>query len=214
MERITLVLLTVFLDSDIDFTGETLEPIGVSDSNYFNGTFDGQGHAISNLNVTSSSGYVGLFGYSRGLTITNVVLDSSCSIISSYKGSFYAFVGGIIGECIADFGLCAIENSVNMGSVTFDGDISGYLYLGGISGYLSSYDYSSTVKNCANYGGITHFGQNRNAYIGGIVGDFFGSSSIKSTSTTPSTTAQSRTMAQHRMICTLEDFRMDLSHNH
>ena len=43
---------TVFLDADIDFSGglsEQFEPIGKSDSKYFQGTFDGQGHTISNL---------------------------------------------------------------------------------------------------------------------------------------------------------------------
>ena len=42
---------TVFLDAEIDFSGglsEQFEPIGKS-SNYFQGTFDGQGHTISNL---------------------------------------------------------------------------------------------------------------------------------------------------------------------
>ena len=75
---------TVFLDSDIDLTEKTFEPIG-NYSNYFLGVFDGQGHLIRNLNMTSSSQYIGLFGYSRGLTIRNVILDSSCSITSSYE---------------------------------------------------------------------------------------------------------------------------------
>ena len=58
-----------------------------------------------------------------------------------------------------------------MASVTFSGSKNGYyVHIGGISGELYSSKYGPTVKNCANYGGITHFGQNRNAYIGGIVG--------------------------------------------
>ena len=43
---------TVFLDTDIDFSGglsEQFEPIGVISNNHFQGTFDGQGHVISNL---------------------------------------------------------------------------------------------------------------------------------------------------------------------
>ena len=162
---------TVFLDSDLDFTGETFVPIGTS--YYFSGTFDAQGHVISNLELASSLQYVGLFGYSRGLTIRNVILDSSCSITSS--GSGYA--GGIIGWCETSNGPCSIENSVNMGSVTFSGYISSYsLCLGGIAGYLSSSGYDSTVKNCANYGDVTHSGESRNSYIGGIVGHSYGPS--------------------------------------
>ena len=165
---------TVFLDSGIDLTGKTFEPIGYSYSYQFRGVFDGQGHVISNLKMDSSSSqYVGLFGYSTGLTIKNVILDSSCSITCSYSGSNYAYVGGIIGYCYADDGKCAIENSVNMGSVSFSGYIRSSSYslnLGGIAGYLYSYIYDSTVKNCANYGDVTYSGTSWSSYIGGIVG--------------------------------------------
>ena len=85
---------TVLLSFGIDFSGKTFEPIGLS----FNGVFDGQGHVISNLAMTSSSHYVGLFGYSTGLTIKNVVLDSSCSITGTYD-SDNPCVAGIIGRC-------------------------------------------------------------------------------------------------------------------
>ena len=93
---------TVFLDTDIDFSSgfsEQFEPIGKS-INYFQGTFDGQGHTISNLAMNSSSEYVGLFGYSEGATIRNVVLDSSCSVVSSYSGSDEATAGGIVGFAV------------------------------------------------------------------------------------------------------------------
>ena len=168
--------ITVFLDSDLSFAGKTFDPIGNS-SKYFRGTFDGQGHVISNLNMASSFQYVGLFGYSWGLTIKNVILDSSCSITSSCS-SDDVYIGGFIGECYAENGPCTIENSVNMGSVTFSGNISGnYLYLGGIAGELYSYDHDSTVKNCANYGDVTHSGKSGYSWIGGIAGDSGGYSS-------------------------------------
>ena len=89
---------TVFLDSDLSLAGKIFEPIGESRSKSFRGVFDGQGHVVSNLNMTSSSQYAGLFGCSNGLTIKNVVLDSSCSITSSFS-SGWAYVGGIIGYC-------------------------------------------------------------------------------------------------------------------
>ena len=54
---------TVLLDSDLSLDGKAFEPIGSSGSNYFRGVFDGQGHAISNFEMTSSY-YAGLFGYS------------------------------------------------------------------------------------------------------------------------------------------------------
>ena len=163
---------TVLLDADIDFSGvlsEQFEPIGIINK-YFQGTFDGQGHTISNLAIKSSSEDVGLFGYSEGATIRNVVLDSSCSVVSSYSGYSNVYVGGIIGRCYS----CAytIENVVNMASVTFTGKTSNKLYLGGIAGYLyASNSKGVTVRNCANYGSVTHSGTaGDDSYIGGIVG--------------------------------------------
>ena len=173
----------VFLDSDMDLTGRTFEPIGNYTSSYyfndFRGVFDGQGYVISNLEMASPYGYVGLFGYSEGLTIKNVILDSSCSITRSFSGSENAYVGGIIGEC---HGSCNIENSVNMGSVSFSGTLSSNynkdsLYIGGIAGCLYSMSYKSTMKNCANYGSVTHSGKSRNSYIGGIAGELRGATS-------------------------------------
>ena len=77
---------TVFLDNDIDFSGDGLseqfEPIG-KNSKYFQGTFDGQGYTISGLIINSSSKYVGLFEHARGVSIKNVVLGSSCGVNSS-----------------------------------------------------------------------------------------------------------------------------------
>ena len=168
---------TVFLESDLSLAGETFEPIGNSNSKYFLGVFDGQGHVISNLEMTSSSRYVGLFGYSKGLTIKNVILDSSCSFTNSVK-SVIACIGGIIGECRGSNEACAIENSVNMGSVAFNGNASGgYLFLGGIAGDLSSFNYDIIIKNCANYGDVTHSGESSVSSVGGIVGYSQGNSS-------------------------------------
>ena len=130
------------------------------------GTFDGQGH-----NQQSCNEFLFTFGLfwssSAGATIKNIVLDSSCTAVSSYSGSSssYAYIGGIIGECYG----CTIENTVNMASVSFTGSTSSSLYLDGVAGYLY---YSKTVKNCANYGSVTHYGTAKNAYIGGIVGYF------------------------------------------
>ena len=110
--------VTVFLNSDIDFTEKTFEPIG-NESNGFNGVFDGQGHIISNLEVNSSNEYVGLFGYSSGTTIKNVVMDSSCSITSSIYSTNYVtpHIGGVIGDCTSESSQCIVESIINMESV-------------------------------------------------------------------------------------------------
>ena len=178
---------TVFLDSDIDFNGFSSEfnPIGKSDSKYFLGTFDGQGHKIGNITLDFTSTYNGLFGYSRGLTIRNVVIDDSCSSTKTFiTQSNKDYMGGIIGYCTADKGPCVIENIVSMASAIYDKIYSsgiynyGALYLGGIIGYFhSSSNYDSIVKNCANYGAITYTGKRSGSYIGGIAGYCSGYSS-------------------------------------
>ena len=83
---------TVYLDSDLTLSG-VVDPIGINMVSYFCGVFDGQGHTISSLNITSTSEYVGLFGYSTGMSVRNVVLDESCSILSSFSsGTGYTYV--------------------------------------------------------------------------------------------------------------------------
>lgn len=79
------------LTADIDFTGIEYLPIGNTYDTYFNGTFDGQGHKISNLvvetNVTTPIGFFGVVG--NKAIIKNVYLDETCS----FQGAGY--VAGI-----------------------------------------------------------------------------------------------------------------------
>ena len=163
---------TVFLDSDIDLSGKTFGPIGNKNS-FFSGTFDGQGHAISNLVMNSSSSEVaGLFGYSEGLTIRNVILDSSCAFTGSYLSSSALYAGGIVGCCEASYAPCAIVSVVNMAAVALRVDSSDNLYLGGVAGYIQSSNYTSYLKNCANYGRIENDGLSSYSFTGGLVGFF------------------------------------------
>ena len=167
---------TVLLDADLSLSEVlSFEPIGKNEVNYFLGTFDGQGHTINGLKISSSSTtYTGLFGFSSGLSIRNLVLDSSCSFINSFTGSSTVHIGEIIGYCVSNAGECIIENTVSMGSVTFNGNISAnyaFLFFGGVIGYLDSYStFNSFLTNCANYGSITHSGTSFSSSIGGIVG--------------------------------------------
>lgn len=163
---------TVFLDVDIDLSGKELLPIGKNSSTYFLGSFDGQGHIINNFIINAPIQYLGLFGYSKGLSIRNVVLGDSCSFTSTFIGSSMSekpYIGGIIGSVV---GPVNVENSVNMASLTFSGDVGFYYsYLGGIVGYLHCTEsVDSYIKNCANYGVLTHDGVSNYQYIGGIMG--------------------------------------------
>lgn len=160
---------TVFLDSDITLSG-TFDPIGKTLDKCFRGTFDGQGHTITGLAVSTSAQYAGLFGYSEGMIVKNVVLDNGCSIKSSHDTGD-VFIGGILGECNSN-GRCDVENSVTMATTTFDQSTNGTLYIGGFVGWFYSWasSYDSSIKNCANYGSIVKTGTSKSSYIGGIVG--------------------------------------------
>lgn len=168
---------TVYLDSDIDFNGKTFESIG-SNYRHFRGVFDGQGHVINNLAMNSTSQYTGIFGYSTGMTIKNVVMGDNCSIVSTYSSTDYAYVGGIIGYSYSKSNEFIAENIVTMGNVTFSGSIGfSLLYLGGVIGSLgSSSIYSAIAKNCVNYGHVTQYGISKYPSIGGVIGDSTGSS--------------------------------------
>ena len=167
--------VTIALETDLDFSGglsQKFEPIGKNSTHYFPGTFDGQGHVISNLAINSSSDYTGLFGYSTGLTARNIVIDASCSVKSTIHSERGA-VGGVIGQCYSDTRNCTLENNVNMASVTFCGhpdDRGNYVYLGGIGGYVYARSQYSSIKNCANYGPVVNSGTGYEAYIAGIAG--------------------------------------------
>ena len=67
-----------------------------------------------------------------------------------------------------------------MGSVSFTGNTSNYLHLGGIAGRVySSSIHNITMKNCANYGDVTYSGTSKHSHIGGILGNSDVSSSNK-----------------------------------
>lgn len=112
---------TVYLDTDIDFNDEpptNFTPIGKTSGNNFRGTFDGQGHVISNLKIVSTIQYTGLFGHAYGLTIRNFVLDKMCSVTSLYESGI-SHVGGVLGYCTSSQGTCTVGSVINMGATMF-----------------------------------------------------------------------------------------------
>ena len=158
---------TVYLDADIEFNS-TLSQEMTPISNFV-GTFDGQGHVISSLTISASSPYAGLFGYSEGLTLRNVILDSSCSITCSHSSSSLTFVAGLTAFCYAVKQPCLIENLINKAKVTFTGSISNELRMGGISSGVRVRMYGNTIRNCINYGTVEDKGSYSYNQIGGIV---------------------------------------------
>ena len=170
---------TVILDADIDFSGysDKFVPIGTysnDNSLAFKGVFDGQGHKISNLEMSSSSTEnLGFFGYSYGASIKNIIFDSSCSFASTVSGEGVATLGPI--SYFAEGN--EIENIVNMAKITFTITAKiNYIVVGGIAGKVN---HNSAVKNCVNYGNISVTGTSNYIFVGGIVGNLIGTTNVR-----------------------------------
>jgi filamentous hemagglutinin family protein len=129
----------------------------------FVGSFEGLGHAISNLTIADTNSYdsVGLFGTNSG-TIRNLRL-----IAATVSGGFNAAVGGLAGANYAPAGTASIVNASVTGTVT---DAQG-AYVGGLVGLNESAGGDATIKNARTNATVTG-GQvgGQSVDVGGLVG--------------------------------------------
>ena len=137
--------INITLDKDIDLTGKDWAPIGTGYSNKYTGTFDGGGHTIKGLTVTTNDQFVGLFG-SIGYagTVKNVMMEDVQ--ITSNRSS--GFAGGVAGYSDGTIENCSVSGSV-----------SGTVYVGGvvgvqIGGSITGCSSSATVKGTVDVGGV------------------------------------------------------------
>ena len=93
--------INITLDTDIDLTGKDWTPIGTDYDNSYTGTFDGGGHTIMGLTVTTNYQYVGLFGrLGEAGTVKNVVMEGVNNHSLGYAGGVVGFSrGGTIENC-------------------------------------------------------------------------------------------------------------------
>ena len=174
------------LTANIDLKNEEWTPIGIGEDTRnqdlpYSGTFDGNGHTISGLNVNYGDKNGGLFCYVKSATIKNLTVAGSVTY-SSGDGIAY---GGIVG--CADSS--TIENCTNRCTVTgnldaggivgrsVDSDIIGCANFGNISspfrsggicgivtGQVDAYGIDATIRDCYNVGMVS------GRYAGGITG--------------------------------------------
>lgn len=137
---------TVKLLKDITLT-ETWTPIGTEDAP-FKGTFDGQGHTITGLNISSGS-YAGLIGVLDAGTVKNVKF---ASVNISNTGTD---VGAAVGRIINNG---KVENVQ-----VLSGSVSGEKRVGGVVGCIKAY---GSVADCSNAATVSATTYN----VGGIVG--------------------------------------------
>ncbi len=146
---VTLADVTIYLAGDINMgLVSAYAPIGVDKAAaHFEGTFDGQGHVIDNLKLTSTQQNAGLFGSIQNATIKNLVIGSGCRFVSNYSGEdrFAAIAGQVDGACL-------IDNCYNMANVV------GNKLIGGFAGRVDSNGNEGnvlTIKNSTNAGDIS-----------------------------------------------------------
>ena len=157
-------------------------PIG-SEKNRWKGNMDGQGHTISHLYIKTAQNNVGLFGYTDGATIQDLIFDNAkvenvntTGTNTSYTGILVGYAYGyspshikgikttnnctVIGQeitgGIVGFAKINLENCDNHSSV------KGTSNVGGIAGFSCC----KNIKRCTNYGTV----ENDGSYIGGIIG--------------------------------------------
>ena len=139
--------INITLDTDIDLTGKNWTPIGTSFSNKYTGTFDGGGHTIKGLTVTTNDQFVGLFGYlDKAGTVKNVVMEGIQ--ITSNHVLMSGNTGGVVGYSWGTIENCSVSGSV-----------SGTVYVGGvvgvqIGGSITGCSSSATVKGMVDVGGV------------------------------------------------------------
>lgn len=140
-------------------------PIGETSgtgTNAFAGTFDGQGHTISDLSITTlPSGAVrtGLFGTTYGGVVKDFTIKGSITLSTGNSGT-NSGIGGAIGATKYGTAVSGVTSYVNISNTS----ANALVHVGGVVGEL----YSSTAKQCLYFGSINL--QNASDSIGGVVG--------------------------------------------
>lgn len=156
--------ISAVLIADIDLNSRAWTPIGKDSVAAFDGVFDGNGHSISGISVSSKM-YAGLFGVIDVGTVKNLVIENSK--INGYyvKGYYYySYVGGVAGYANSGSSIQNVTNRASLVAAT-NKPSSGtsYLYMGGIVGYTRG-----KIISCLNESDLSQSYSSQ--YIGGIVG--------------------------------------------
>lgn len=171
------------ITDDINCSGREIQPLGTP-SAPFTGTFNGNKHIISNLNITSNlnnCSSLGFFGYTTLAYINNIIFDNVDLKIndedSAYKLTSCGLIAGTTDSSILknievkDTCDLKIENTIAHNPIT----------LGGLVGKALNSSHISLISCHTNI--ITSFNDSQepnNLYLGGIVG-FIKNSDVQNT---------------------------------
>ena len=159
-------------------------PIG-NYNNRWKGNMDGQAHTISNLYIKTAQNYVGLFGFTEGATIQDLIFDYAKVENVSTTGTKTMYTGILAGYAYAstnspahikgikttnnctvigqeDTGGIVGSAKINLENCENRSSVKGTRLVGGIAGSCTE----RNIKRCTNYGTV----ENDGSYIGGIIG--------------------------------------------
>ena len=137
--------INITLDKNIDLTGKVWTPIGTDYDNAYTGTFDGGGHTITGLTITTNDQYAGLFGsIGNAGTVKNVMMEG----VQITKNHSSGFAGGVAGYSDGTIENCSVSGSVS--GTVYVGGVVGAQWEGSITGCSSS----ATVKEMVHVGGV------------------------------------------------------------
>jgi uncharacterized protein YjdB len=155
--------------ADIDLGGHSWTPVGENTTQCFSGAFDGDGHTISNFNVSSASDvYAGLFGYVNSTGRFQDLNVMNFDVGVSKAGGVFA--GGLAGH----FAGSEIRNCHVMGSVSASVPDNANAYAGGLVGLQSGGTITHSSAACV----VSAESSGNIAYAGGLVGEQTGSAAI------------------------------------
>ena len=136
------------LTGDIDFKkadSEELDTVNLfsSESKAFQGTLDGNNHTIKNFKLGSATN-AGLFGYLKGATIKNLVIEN---VVVSYTSKASSHIGALAGYVIDS----NIEN-VTIKNVTYEvtTQSTAEINVGGVAGYSERTSYKNVYAEDVN----------------------------------------------------------------
>ena len=139
--------INITLGKNIDLTGKGWTPIGTNYEKRYKGTFDGRGHTIKGLTVTTNDQFVGLFGYlDKAGTVKNVVMEGIQ--ITSNHVLMSGNTGGVVGYSWGTIENCSVSGSVS--GTNCVGGVVGSQKTGSIIGCSSS----AIVKGTRYVGGV------------------------------------------------------------
>ena len=142
------------LEINLDMNKKAFSVIG-SDANQFKGTFDGNGHFIKNISISSANSYVGLFAYNCG-TIENLAIENIT--VNASKNVNNVIVGGLVAYNMGEISNCYLTGLVK-------GSCDSILVIGGMIG-----ENNGTIKNCYTTANVEGTSVYFRAYAGGFIG--------------------------------------------